>query len=184
MRYLPESFLPSTLDSSIFNLILKQPTVQPTFKPKHAITPKVWGPNLWTILHSTAEQFDPSYMIEPRDSVVELVTEVIPTIIPCKQCREHYEEMTLQEKPHLLFYSVPYNKLQSSLRLYLFNIHNKVNIRKGKPLFKESDIIVYSNVDIPYEISNYRRLMQSAVDENKMDVASLNRFKALVTALT
>jgi hypothetical protein len=186
MRYQPDPLNSSTFDPSIFKLVVRRPTPTPLYKTPtetSPFNPKVFGPILWTILHSTAAQLDPSPLIDAHDSIIQLLTNAIPAVIPCSKCRDHYEEMTAQERPDVLFNSIQKDQLQIALSWYLLNIHNKVNARKGKPIFPESGLRVYSNVDIPAEMRTYRRMLQPAIDQRKLNAPDVKQFQTLIDSL-
>jgi hypothetical protein len=186
MRYALDHYNPTDsaiLDTSMFTVpILKTPIRSyPSYlNPQN---PKVFGPPLWKILHSTANQLKPSPLIDTRYNIIKLLTKSLPTVIPCSDCRQHYVKMTKQQRPDLLFSTISSNNLQIGLQKYLYDIHNKVNVRKNKPIFPENNLWVYYSVDIPSELREYRKLLQPSVDKGSVSANNLNTFIDLIKSL-
>ena len=96
---------------------------------------KFWGPHFWIILHSIAA----SYSDKP--SAIELSNmfnfmSSIENIVPCGQCKEHYQKLMLygSKKNNIPPMTVKVLKNRKSLFKYIYNIHTFVN--QYKPLEK------------------------------------------------
>lgn len=98
----------------------------------NGIMTKVWGPPGWLFLHSIA--FGYPYTINPnkpehvirKEATRRFFTD-ISFILPCRYCRESYQDFIKQ---------IPIdNNLDSrkSLTKWLYVIHNKVNYKLGVP---------------------------------------------------
>jgi hypothetical protein len=83
------------------------------------VPPEVWGPNLWGTLHLVclAETATPEFIQE------------FARVIPCPMCSDHFKE---------LITTFPFEEAADKFEWSVF-IHNQVNIRIGKPLFRVSD---------------------------------------------
>lgn len=182
MRYLIDPFLTSSLDTGMFKLTPRIPTPKP-YVSTNATNPKIFGPKLWRILHGTAEQFNPSPLLDARSAVVVLLVDAVPNMIPCPTCREHYTRMTAQEKPEMLFRTVGDGDLHAAFRHYLLNVHNLVNQRKNKPIFTESGLPRYLNTDVQRDVAEYKRMLQPMVDKGELNGEQLAQFQALIDAL-
>lgn len=79
-----------------------------------------WGPSLWSFLHTTAAALD-----DPEAFVALLHT--LPRVLPCPECREHSRQYLEQSPPEVNITDV----LTASR--YLYDFHNAVNVRLGKP---------------------------------------------------
>ena len=76
----------------------------------------IWGPHLWTILHSLAERKKNS------SEETRLWTGLLSSLrysLPCPQCKKHYSD----------YYTA---HPVSDIRTWLYNLHNEVNGRTGK----------------------------------------------------
>lgn len=80
----------------------------------------VWGPALWTILHTTAATLD-----DP-DAFVALL-QTLPRVLPCPECRQHSVEFMQVSPPDTVIRDV------ESASRYVFDFHNAVSQRLGKP---------------------------------------------------
>jgi len=98
-----------------------QVQIQPQ-SPYNADT-AVWGANMWTVLHTLAASTSSSW-----PELLQLLT----TTIPCEICRNHYTAY-LAANPLS-------DHNQVTVITWLFNLHNDVNLRIGKPLFLEANL--------------------------------------------
>jgi len=98
-----------------------QVQIQPQ-SPYNADT-AVWGANMWTVLHTLAASTSSSW-----PELLQLLT----TTIPCEICRNHYTAY-LATNPLS-------DHNQVTVITWLFNLHNDVNLRIGKPLFLEANL--------------------------------------------
>lgn len=80
-----------------------------------------WGPALWTFLHTAAATVD------TPEALVQIL-EALPKTLPCPECRQHSEDYFLVNPP-----CVAVRDIESASR-YIFDFHNAVNLRLGKPL--------------------------------------------------
>lgn len=97
----------------------------------------VWGANMWTVLHTLATSTSTSW-----PELLQLLT----TTIPCEICRNHFTAY-LANNPLS-------NQNQVTVVTWLFNLHNDVNLRIGKPLFLESNIQTQSFASLQPIIQN------------------------------
>lgn len=103
---------------------------------------KIWGPYFWFTLHTITLAYpdNPTYHDKRRynDFFVS-----VQYILPCPKCREHY-------KQHLDNFPISISlDNKESLVLWLFNLHNQVNISLKKPVmeyeaFKEKYRKIYN----------------------------------------
>ena len=108
-----------------------------------------WGPILWTILHAFAERGGkPSSPLYSTDEIRQwvLVVSTLPKIIPCPSCREHCEEWVM-DHPIAVIKSLRQDQLHDWLVDYMYNFHEAVNKRLGKPSFDKNMLAsTYGNV--------------------------------------
>ena len=96
------------------------------------ITPDVWGPILWHFLHS----YSLNYPVRPNESDKARAVayyQSIPSYISCPTCAAHFAQL-LAENP-------PVTDSRASLAEWMFDIHNLVNARIGKPQFTHEQFI-------------------------------------------
>jgi hypothetical protein len=82
----------------------------------------LWGPAAWTFLHAAAA----AVAAEDAASVVELLL-LLPRVLPCPECKQHCLSF-FERRP-------PADEIRdaASASRYLFEFHNDVNLRTGKP---------------------------------------------------
>lgn len=97
--------------------------------PAAAYAPQ-WGPAYWRFLHVLAQSVDPARFAQDAAARADLLQalQLVFARLPCPDCRAH-------ARAHVL--SVRWDALRTrrDLQLMLFFFHNKVNRRKGLPLF-------------------------------------------------
>ena len=90
---------------------------------------RVWGQRLWYFIHISAYMYPDKPSFDTRKKYYELYSTLIPKIIPCNYCREHYIN------------NLDLNNLKESLNnkkrtiQWTIDMHNKVNLMKGKKLY-------------------------------------------------
>lgn len=93
------------------------------------INPDIWGPPGWRFMHYITL----SYPIEPSDKnkedIKRFFTSVGP-VLPCESCRIHFNS---HRHKHPITDDVL--STRDNLVIWLMNIHNEVNLIKGKPIY-------------------------------------------------
>lgn len=88
----------------------------------------IWGPQLWMILHSSAERIGiPKLSRLPQEEsrIWSALLASLRFSLPCPQCKKHYTDY---------FSSTPITIINSiNIRQWLYNLHCQVNSRTGKP---------------------------------------------------
>jgi len=97
-----------------------------------SISPDVWGPMLWRILHS----YSLNYPVRPTESDKARAVayyQAIPTYISCSTCAAHFAQLVSENSP--------VTDSRASLAEWMFDIHNLVNARIGKPQFTQEQFL-------------------------------------------
>lgn len=88
----------------------------------------IWGPQLWMILHSATERIGNSTLKRLPQEESRIWTNLLASLrysLPCPLCKKHYTEY---------FAKTPITSFnRDTIRLWLYNLHNQVNERTGKP---------------------------------------------------
>jgi hypothetical protein len=82
----------------------------------------LWGPATWTFLHAAAA----AVSAEDAPAFVELLQQ-LPRVLPCPECKQHCLAFFERRPP-----AEEISDAASASR-YLFEFHNDVNLRTGKP---------------------------------------------------
>jgi hypothetical protein len=87
----------------------------------------IWGPHLWTILHSTAEKIGSSPIRRLPQEEQRIWLGLLSSLrysLPCPQCKKHYSDYYARN---------PIKEINRELiRKWLYNLHNQVNNRNEK----------------------------------------------------
>jgi hypothetical protein len=109
---------------------------------------KSWGTPTWIFFHTLAEHINPEFYIHNRDIIKSFINSICNNL-PCPECTKH---------------AIQYNKFnltntnienKEKLKMFFFNFHNTVNVRKNKPLFK--DLHYYRNNKLSIAYLNFKR---------------------------
>jgi len=85
------------------------------------------GRHTWSLLHSVASSI-PSLPTEATKKHISTLLGSLAELYPCKVCGKHFKEM-LKENP------IRYES-REEFAYYLCDLHNKVNVRLGKPIYE------------------------------------------------
>ena len=103
---------------------------------KNGFSGKCWGPGLWKFLHMISLNFP----VNPSDEIKKKYYDFIISlgyVLPCKICRDNYSE-------NLKNVNFSINSLDSRkiFNTFIFNLHNEVNKKLGKPLMNEQNYLL------------------------------------------
>ncbi|KAM0673312.1 hypothetical protein GVAV_003280 [Gurleya vavrai] len=85
------------------------------------------GRGTWFLLHSIANNYSDKPTQQERKNTLDFLN-LLAEIYPCEDCRINYKNHLKDYKPNL--------ESKSKLKLWLCNLHNKVNQSIGKDLYK------------------------------------------------
>ena len=125
-----------------------------------------WGPPLWSILHTLAEYggkaVTPLYQEDERRQWILLI-QLLPKMIPCPKCREHVDEWLIQ-RPILPVKTLPYSQLYEWLTTWVYDFHEDVNRRTGKPSFDKTLLaITYSKRSLQGTLHTLKPHIETAI---------------------
>ena len=116
-----------------------------------------WGPVFWRLLHGLAERAGTVGMERLRPDEVRAWKNVLTTLdkaLPCEHCRGHLKSYIAS---HPVVIPEDYPQVREYIRSWLFELHDDVNRRLGKPLFPYNTIdLVYKSVNLKstYDVLN------------------------------
>lgn len=96
--------------------------------------PDVWGPIFWHAMHIVSLAY-PVHPSEEDKAGARAFFESLTKVLPCPVCREHYKEQ-LAKSP----VSDALNS-KGDLILWVWDIHNEVNIMLGKPTISVDEFL-------------------------------------------
>jgi len=88
---------------------------------------RVWGPGGWLFLHSIAQNYPWEPDTQKKEDYLQFFR-LIGNVLPCRYCRESYQDFIKQSGTELNFSVM---KDRKTLTTWLYNIHNKINKKLG-----------------------------------------------------
>ena len=90
-------------------------------------TPKEWGPHLWYGMHAIAGAY-PDQPTERERRVAVSLLESLSERLPCSTCSANN---VADIRSHPIW---PHTVNRDALEQYVYDLHNRVNVRTGKPI--------------------------------------------------
>lgn len=96
-----------------------------------SVSPDVWGPNLWRLLHTLADVSDRRDIFPLWNTFIKATCRMLP----CDRCRKHMDTYwnTTNFMPRS-WISMSGSQVRETIRQKLWMFHNAVNERLGKSL--------------------------------------------------
>jgi len=115
----------------------------------------LWGPALWTLLHSSAERIGSQLLKRLPQEESRIWTNVLSSLrysLPCPLCKKHF---TAYFSSHPL---LPIER--DAVRAWLFQLHERVNQQTSKPLTITIDTLpeLYG---IPFQYTVYSKTVSN-----------------------
>lgn len=147
-RYLRKMNIPT------FSNIQQQPQQSSYYNPRTIIQSQpesskmTWGEPTWFLFHTLAQKINEYHFQEIRAELLDIIYKICVNL-PCPTCSSHAKQY---------LDGINFNTIQSKQQLQqlFFQFHNKVNEKKGVPLFSFSELEVkYSNAITINIINNF-----------------------------
>lgn len=107
-----------------------------------------WGPAAWKFLHAVTFAYPDVPTLAEQLAAEQLFTTCLRTLLPCQRCREHFDS-ELRAHP-------PDTRSRATLSAWLVDLHNRVNLRLGKPT------VTYAQAEAAYSSQCARDCFQQA----------------------
>jgi hypothetical protein len=100
-----------------------------------------WGPPTWYLFHTIAEKIKESEFNNLKDEMLNII-KIICMNLPCPTCMQHASEYITRLNKNSI-------KNKEDLKIFLFNFHNDVNIKRNVSIFSLKELNdKYSNANI------------------------------------
>ena len=109
--------------------------------------PENWGPPLWHKMHMKTFDYPDNPTDRDKINVIRYFKNIPNSNMPCEKCKIHYKRELSVSPIENVVYS------RKSLIKWLIDLHNKVNVRLGKPIF------TYRQAYAKYDKSNVDALL-------------------------
>jgi len=100
----------------------------------------VWGPPIWTLFHTLAAKIHEDKFNEIGSHMIAYIRK-IARYLPCPDCSQHATNFFASVPPHMF-------RTKANFMKVLYVLHNHVNKRKNKLLFKLEGLHLYDNKNI------------------------------------
>jgi len=112
-----------------------------------------WGPSTWYLFHTIAEKIKESEFNKLKDEILNLIKTICMNL-PCPTCMQHATEYVKRLNNRSI-------ENKEDLKIFLFNFHNEVNIRRNVSIFTFKELNdKYSNANIVNIIRNFIEVFQ------------------------
>jgi hypothetical protein len=100
----------------------------------------VWGPPIWTLFHTLAAKIHEDKFNEIGGQLIMFIRK-ISRYLPCPDCSQHATNFFANVPPHMF-------RTKANFMKVLYILHNQVNKRKNKLLFKLEGLNLYENKNV------------------------------------
>lgn len=100
------------------------------------MSPSQWGPPVWTLLHTMAEQINESCFPEIAIPMFQVIVQICKNL-PCPDCASHAGAFLDKVRMSTI-------QTKQDFKMMLFVFHNTVNKRKLKPILDASCLEKYA----------------------------------------
>ena len=112
----------------------------------------LWGKSTWTLLHTLAARIDDASYKKLKSELHRLFLTICSNL-PCPECTRHARDFI-----KIVRLDTVSNK--QLFRSMLYQFHNNVNKRIGKPVYNMEDIVVYEKYNLMVVFKTISLFMQ------------------------
>jgi hypothetical protein len=109
--------------------------------------PEIWGPPIWTLFHTLAEQINDNVYPQVINSMFGIIVKICK-YLPCPECSKDASNVLAKIK-------INEYKTKNEFKNMLYLFHNYVNAKKRKHLFNYAYINRYSNLSLKLVVKNF-----------------------------
>jgi hypothetical protein len=109
--------------------------------------PEVWGPPIWTFLHTLAEKVNEDEFPKIKLMLFSYIKRIC-NFLPCPECSSHAYQFLARININSI-------KTKYEFKNMLYVFHNAVNKRKRKPLFNYAQLNKYRHNNIGATFNNF-----------------------------
>ena len=91
-----------------------------------------WGNTTWYLFHTIAEKMTDEIFNQERKNIIGMIPKICG-VLPCPDCADHATEYFKRVNFDLI-------KDRHTLKSFLFDFHNKVNVRTNKKIFTREEL--------------------------------------------
>ena len=140
-----------------------------------------WGPVFWKLLHGMAERSGTNTSIESQEEEKKLWEKLLSgldKVIICVDCREHLQAY---KKSNPIAIPEKYMDLRLYVRRWVYDLHENVNARLGKPSFPFENIAKAQDLKLTLKTLNI--IIQRAMHSSAVSILSWQKWVKYVRFL-
>ena len=144
-----------------------------------------WGPLFWILLHSLGERAGKQKDTLLQGDEVRLWIKALFAVaetLPCDVCARHFKEYLAENSPEK-FTTVPYAEFGTTVRMWLWTLHNRVNEGNDKPIFAFENLSVYKDTDLTRAWKALDPVIRKAISLNGLSWFPWRAFLGFVRGL-
>jgi hypothetical protein len=108
-----------------------------------------WALYTWMLFHALIEKSSEEFYKIKYKEIFNLIRSVCLEL-PCPVCRRHAIE-------YLKNINIQHLTTREMFREMLYNFHNNVNARLGKPLYGYNNLVTYNNYNMAHILVHFKR---------------------------
>jgi hypothetical protein len=143
-----------------------------------------WGPVFWQLLHGLAERSGSVAIPGLRGDEIRAWRGLLSSLskaLPCEDCRNHLTNYILI---HPINIPDNYDNLKNTVKLWLYNLHEDVNVRLRKTPFPYDMLQErYSKLSLKYTYDILQVLIKRSVLGSAVSLMSWNNWSKYVKIL-
>lgn len=117
------------------------PQPRPNLSNDKGMSPSIWGPLVWRLIHGLAKIYDRDTLCECgtsdacRESFLRFLL-VLKAVLPCGECRKSYARFIDNSRDRIV------RAFETSeVMVFAYDLHNMVNRKLGKPAFGPFELV-------------------------------------------
>ena len=124
----------------------------------------LWGKSTWSLLHTIAARINETSYKKLKHELHQLFIQICSNL-PCPECARHAREFIKIVRLE----TIPTKQLFRSM---LYQFHNNVNKRIGKPIHNMKTIVVYEKYNLSVTLQNFITFYAKRYNSSSLIVGS------------
>ena len=123
-------------------------------------SPEIWGPPVWTFIHTIAEKIKEEHYSKVSPILFSFLRRIC-SLLPCPECSKHALYFLNQ-------ISAEKYRTKTDFKTIFFMLHNKVNLRKKKPIVNYASLERYSKMNLVFTYNQFIKVYHTRGNMNML----------------
>ena len=132
---------------------------------------KAWGIPIWCFMHTLSVKIKPDHYIRVKEELLNHI-KMICASLPCPECAHHaslyMNAITIKHVP-----------TQQAFVKMLWEFHNSVNNRLGKPMFSFESLDIYKRVNLQFMFITFSSAFGKPLNNPRLLLDSMSRTRKI-----